>query len=113
MQARILYSIVRPVYLVFTMKSMTLLIVIMIAQLARSQYRVPTVIIEGDGAMCTTCPAADFENVQDVRQTIQDTLNQLIPSQCGSGLWRRVAFLNMSDLLRDKEPLLHLHLYLH
>ena len=97
MQARILYSIVRPrpVYLVFTMKSMTL-IDIMIAQLARSQHRLPTVIIEGDGAMCAICLAADFENVQDVCQTMQDTLNQLIPSQCGSGLWRRVTFLNMS-----------------
>ena len=50
------------------MKSM--LIAIMIAQLASCQHLLPTVVIEGDGAMCTTCPAADVENIQDVRQMI-------------------------------------------
>ena len=51
--------------------------------------------------MCTTCPAADLENIQDVRQIIQDSLSQLIPTQCGVGLWQQVAYLNMSDPLQQ------------
>ena len=74
-----------------------MLIAIMIAQLASRQHLLPTVIIEGDGAMCTTCPAADLENIKYIRQVMQDSLSRLIPTQCGVGLWQRVAYLNMSD----------------
>ena len=72
----------------------SILIVIIIVQLARSQHYLPAVTTEGNGT--TNCPAA--EDIEGVRKTIGNIINKLhfVP-QCGDGLWRRVVYLNMSE----------------
>ena len=65
---------------------------------AASQQTVAPVIIASDGAQ--TCPTQE-----DQRSTILNLRNDtwtmatnfsLVP-ECGDGLWKRVAYLNMSD----------------
>ena len=65
------------------------------------ETKVELVRIQRDGKNTNTCLSveADFHRL---RESVFDIItNQLKVTQCGNGLWSRVAYLNMSDSLQN------------
>ena len=91
---------------------MLILCLTTILQLVAGQYSLSTKLIPGPPDPCQSCEqrAAVDVAIQNIHHARDEILSALSPHyQCGSGLWTRIAYLNMSDPLQQCPPFWRLY----
>ena len=86
---------------------MLILCLTTILQLVAGQYSLSTKLIPGPPDPCQSCEqrAAVDVAIQNIHHARDEILSALSPHyQCGSGLWTRIAYLNMYDPLEQCPP---------
>ena len=74
------------------------------AQMPLDNKYIPPAIIHGNGSI--SCPSGQqrASSRQELKESLRSTLGLQPPHQCGTGMWTRIAYLNMTDPLQSCPP---------